>query len=250
MQRFLRGALFPVAFLLFWEFATRAGWLRYDSLSWPTAIARAGWTALLDGSILLSTWETCQSALLGLAIGAAIGILLGAILGLWTPVARMAGPTFDALRAIPSIAWMPVGLLVFGWGIRMEAAVVAYATTWPILIATWAAVRGVEPRLLEVADVLEMNFRERLFKIVLPAAFGRINVGVRIALGVALVVAVTVEIAVNPRGLGYSLVLAQQSLRADLMYAQLLWLALIGFLLNAALKTVDAPRAVEAGSAA
>ena len=96
MQRFLRGALFPVAFLLFWEFATRAGWLRYDSLSWPTAIARAGWTALLDGSILLSTWETCQSALLGLAIGAAIGILLGAILGLWTPIARMAGPTFDA----------------------------------------------------------------------------------------------------------------------------------------------------------
>ena len=247
MRRLLRGALFPVSFLAFWEFCAQSGLLRYDSLSWPSAIAAAFWTALLDGSILLSTWQTCQSALLGLAIATVIGILLGAILGLWTPVARMAGPTFDALRAIPSIAWMPVALLVFGWGIAMESTVVAYACTWPILIATWAAVRGVEPRLLEVADTLEMGFWERLWKIVLPAAFGRINVGLRIALGVALVVSVTVEIAVNPRGLGYALVLAQQSLRADLMYAQILWLALIGFLLNAALKTVDSARASGGG---
>ena len=156
-------------------------------------------------------------------------------------MARMAGPTFDALRAIPAVALMPLALLMFGWGLSLEASVVAYACAWPVLIATWAAVRGVEPRLLEVADVLEMRFGERLCKIVLPAAFARINVGLRIALGVALVVAVTVEIAVNPRGLGYSLVLAQQSLKADLMYAQLLWLALIGYLLNAILKTVDAP---------
>ena len=241
MGRLLRGLLIPFLFLGLWELAAKSGWLVYESLSWPSAILVAGLGALLDGSILLSTWQTCQAALLGLVIGVSIGVMLGAILGLWTPVARMAGPTFDALRAIPAVALMPLCLLMFGWGLSMEATVVAYACTWPVLIATWAAVRGVEPRLLEVADVLEMRFSERLRKIVLPAAFARINVGVRIALGVALVVAVTVEIAVNPRGLGYSLVLAQQSLKADLMYAQLLWLALIGYLLNAILKTVEAP---------
>ena len=241
MGRLLRSLLLPALFLGFWEFAAQSGWLVYDSLSWPSAILVAGLGALMDGSLLLATWQTCQAALLGLFIGASIGVLLGSILGLWGFMARMAGPTFDALRAIPSIALMPLFLLMLGWGLSMEASVVAYACTWPVLIATWAAVRGVEPRLLEVADVLEMRFGERLRKIVLPAAFARINVGLRIALGVALVVAVTVEIAVNPRGLGYSLVLAQQSLKADLMYAQLLWLALIGYLLNAILKTVDAP---------
>ena len=241
MGRLLRGALLPILFLLLWEFAAKSGWLVYDSLSWPSAILRAGLGALMDGSLLLATWQTCQAALLGLFIGSTIGVLLGSILGLWNFMARMAGPTFDALRAIPSIALMPLFLLMLGWGLSMEASVVAYACTWPVLIATWAAVRGVEPRLLEVADVLEMQFGERLRKIVLPAAFARINVGLRIALGVALVVAVTVEIAVNPRGLGYGLVLAQQSLKADLMYAQLLWLALIGYLLNALLKTVDGP---------
>ena len=134
---------------------------------------------------MLSTWQTCQAALLGLAIGAGVGVLLGSILGLWTPMARMAGPTFDALRAIPAVALMPLALLMFGWGLSLEASVVAYACAWPVLIATWAAVRGVEPRLLEVADVLEMRFSERLRKIVLPAAFARINVGLRDALDMA-----------------------------------------------------------------
>jgi NitT/TauT family transport system permease protein len=241
MGPLLRGALIPVLFLSLWQLAAKTGWLVYESLSWPSAIFLAGLGALLDGSILLSTWQTCQAALLGLVIGASVGVLLGSVLGLWSLAACMAGPTFDALRAIPAVALMPLGLLMFGWGLSMEATVVAYACTWPVLIATWSAVRGVEPRLLEVADVLEMRFGERLHRIVLPAAFVRINIGIRIALGVALVVAVTVEIAVNPRGLGYSLVLAQQSLKADLMYAQLLWLALIGYLLNAILKTVETP---------
>ena len=76
-----------------------------------------------------------------------------------------------------------------------------------------AAVRGIEPRLLDVAQALELSFAERMRKIILPAALGRINVGLRVAVGISLVVAVTVEIVVNPRGLGYSLIVAQQSLR-------------------------------------
>ena len=76
MGRLLRGALLPVLFLLFWEFAAKSGWLVYDSLSWPSAILVAGLGALRDGSLLLATWQTCQAALLGLLIGSAIGVLL------------------------------------------------------------------------------------------------------------------------------------------------------------------------------
>jgi ABC-type nitrate/sulfonate/bicarbonate transport system permease component len=106
-------------------------------------------------------------------------------------------------------------------------------------------VKAIEPRLLEVADVLEMTFVERLRKIILPAAFARINVSLRVAAGIALVVAVTVEIVLNPRGLGYSLILAQQSMRVDVMYAQLLWLCVIGYAFNVVLlKIGPAPIAV------
>ncbi|MDB5641990.1 MAG: hypothetical protein JWN07_1307, partial [Hyphomicrobiales bacterium] len=143
MQRILKGALVPVAFLLVWELAALSGALVYESLSQPSAILRAGLGAVLDGSILIATWQTCEGALLGLAIGSVVGILLGSMLGLSSSLAAVTGPTFDALRAIPAVALMPLALLMFGWGVSMEATVVAYACAWPVLIATWAAVRGV-----------------------------------------------------------------------------------------------------------
>ena len=242
MNAAARGALVPVLLLALWEAAARSGVLTYETLSYPSAIAAAGYGALRDGSILLATWQTIETALLGLALGTVVGVALGATLGLSGLAARTAGPTFDALRAVPAVALMPLALLLFGWGLAMETVVIGYACCWPILVATASAVRGVEPRLLEVADALEMSVAARFAKIVLPATLARIGVGVRVALGVALVVAVTIEIVANPRGLGYALVVAQQSLKPDLMFAQILWLALIGFALNAALRTAEGAR--------
>ena len=74
--------------------------------------------------------------------------------------------------------------------------------------------RAIEPRLLDIAAVLELPFWKRMLTIVLPAAFARINVGLRIAAAISLVVAVTVEIVLNPRGLGYHLILARRSSRS------------------------------------
>ena len=142
------------------------------------------------------------------------------------------------LRPIPAVAFMPLALMMFGFGVNLEASIVAYACVWPIMIVTTISVRNIEPRLLDVADVMEMTFAEKLRKIILPAAFARINVGLRVAAGIALVVAVTTEIVLNPRGLGYSLILAQQSLNVALMYAQLAWLCLVGMLLNAVLRAL------------
>jgi NitT/TauT family transport system permease protein len=238
MQRLLRALLVPVLLILFWEVSSRTGFLTLEYLSRPSDILIAGFRALLDGSILLATWQTFEAAFLGLLLAVVVGILTGTILGLSMTAERIAGPTIEALRPIPAVAFIPLSLLLFGFGLSMEGAVVAYACVWPILIATIGAVRGIEPRLLEVARALEMPFAKRLWKIILPAALSRINVGVRIAVGFALVVAVTVEIIVNPRGLGYNLVLAQQSLRVDLMYAQLLWLCIVGYAINTLLRAV------------
>ncbi|MGB9042319.1 MAG: ABC transporter permease subunit, partial [Pseudolabrys sp.] len=79
---------------------------------------------------------------------------------------------------------------------------------------------------------------KRMTKIVLPAAFERINVGLRVSAAISLVVAVTVEIVLNPRGLGYNLILAEQSLQIGLMWAQLVWLCLLGYVLNLVLSHV------------
>lgn len=235
MRRPLRGAAIPVAALVLWEAGSRAGWLPIDTMSRPSDVAVAFARALADGSIPLATWQTIQAALFGFAIAAAIGILVGVILGLSPLLGRIVGPSIEALRPIPSVALAPLTLLLFGFGLRMEAGVVAFACVWPVLLVTVAAVRGIEPRLLEVAQALRLSFAARLRKIILPAALGRILVGLRVSLSISLIVAVTVEIIMNPRGLGYGMIVASQSLKPDLMYAQLLWLGLLGWGLNALL---------------
>jgi NitT/TauT family transport system permease protein len=235
MTRLLRGAVVPLLLLGAWELASRAGVL-IDSLSRPTDIFVALLSSLRDGTILHATVQTAETALIGLAIAALAGILAGTTLGLSPRLEAVTSPTIEALRPIPAVAFMPLALMMFGFGIGLEASIVSYACVWPILIVTVAAVREVEPRLMDLADVMEMTLPERLRKIVLPSALARINIGLRVAAGIALVVAVTVEVVLNPRGLGYSLILAQQALDFGLMYAQLVWLCVVGYALNALLR--------------
>lgn len=237
MKSVLRGALVPGVMLILWELAGRAGVI-LDSLSRPSAIVEALLSGLANGTILLATVQTFEAALLGLAIAAVAGVLVGTMLGLSPLLEGIVGPTFEVLRPIPAVAFMPLALMAFGFGVGLEASIVAYACVWPLLIVTTVAVRNIEPRLLDVADVMEMTFAEKLRKIILPATFARINVGLRVAAGIALVVAVTTEVVLNPRGLGYSLVLAQQSLNFALMYAQLVWLCIVGYALNSALQAL------------
>ena len=232
MRRALRGGLIPVVLVVLWQGLSYASFFPMDTMSRPSVILVAAAKGLADGSILLATWQTIEAALTGFLISAVAGILLGVILGLSRRLERIVGPTVDALRPVPAVALIPLSLLLFGFGLKMEAAVIVFACIWPILIVTIAAVRGVEPRLLEVARVLEMPFWTRLRKIILPAALGRITVGLKLAVGIALVVAVTVEIVLNPRGLGYGMIIAQQTLRSGVMWAELVWLGLLGWALN------------------
>ncbi len=238
MEKF-RGLIIPVLLLALWEIGADTGTLPHDTMSQPSQIVAAGWEALSDGSLLLATWQTFETALLGLGIGAAIGIAIGSLIGLSPALEAIIGPTLDTIRPVPAVALIPLALLIYGFGVRMEVLVIAFACVWPILIVTVSAVRSIEPRLIEVARMLEMPPLKRMQRIVLPAALARIAVGIRVSAGVALVVAVTVEIVLNPQGLGYGMIIAAQSLRPELMWAELLWVGFAGWAFNSLLLTVD-----------
>ena len=205
-----------------------------DALAPPSAALRAFAGAATDGSLWQATAFTLGAAALGLAIGAGLGIALGIALGLWRRAARMGDLSIELLRPVPSVALIPLAMLVFGFGLRMEVAVVAFATFWPLLVLTQAAVAQVEPRLLEVSRVLGLSPWQRSVKIVLPAIVPRLFVALRLGVAVALVVAVTVEIAANPNGMGYAMMIAQQSLDPALMLAWLGWIGVVGYAVNAA----------------
>ncbi|HEX6001069.1 MAG TPA: ABC transporter permease subunit [Hyphomicrobiaceae bacterium] len=232
-QRFgWRGVVVPVGLVAAAEAAVHATGWESTILAAPSVIAAAFWTAVVDGTVREATLATLATALGGLALGAALGLLLGVLLGLMRTVDRLMEFTIEAFRPIPSVALIPLALLIFGFGFRMEIAIVAFAAFWPILILTRAAVAGVEPRLIQVAHALGFGFAARILKIVLPVALPRILVAFRLAAGIALIVAVTVEIAANPLGLGHNMMLAQQTLRPEVMLALLVWLGVVGWGIN------------------
>lgn len=234
MRSYALGAVIPAALLGAWEAVWHLEGLRLESLSRPTDVWRAFLGGMSDGSIPRATVQTLEAALTGFVLACAIGIVLGIVIGLLPRLERVVSPTIDALRPIPSVALIPLSLMIFGFGASMEAVVVAFACVWPVLLITIASVKGMEPRLLEVSQVLELGALERAFKVVIPAALSGIVVGLRLALAIALIVAITVEIVINPRGLGHEMMAAQQALQFDRMYACLLWVGALGWAISEA----------------
>jgi NitT/TauT family transport system permease protein len=229
----LKGLAGPALLIVVAEIAGRMVDLRYsDSLAPPSAIVMAFFEAVGDGSLPVATRDTLMTAFAGLAIGGSIGLLVGIVLGLLPVADRLMEVTIESIRPIPSIAVLPIALIALGFGYRLEITIVAFACLWPLLILTRAAVRGVEPRLMEVSRSLCLTPAARVMKIVVPAALPRIFVAFRLATGIALIVAVTVEIAINPLGLGHGIMTAQQALRPDMMLAYLVWLGIVGYGLN------------------
>ena len=229
----LRAFAVPAVLLAALEWYARTIGVNSDALAPPSAAAQAFVKAVADGSLFTATAFTLQAAALGLGLGALLGVGLGIVLGLSQRAAATGFLAIEFLRPIPSVALIPISMLVFGFGLRMELSVVAFATFWPLLILTQAAVRQVEPRLLEVAAALQLGVWDRTWKIVLPAVLPRLFVALRLGVAIALVVAVTVEIAANPNGMGYALMISQQSLDPALMLAWLFWIGVVGVAINA-----------------
>jgi sulfonate transport system permease protein len=230
-----RTLVVPVGLLVLAETAARATGYQSTSLPWPSEIVAAGFAATLDGSMLRATAQTLLSAAGGLAIGASLGLVFGALMGIFLIFHRVMEVTVECLRPIPSVALIPIVLLIFGLGYAMEITLIAKTSFWPTLLLTIAAARGVKPRMLEVAKLLRMGLIARITKVVIPAALPGIFIGFRLAVGAALVVAVTVEIATNPLGLGYAMMREQEAPCPDLVSAYLIWIGLVGWLINGAL---------------
>ena len=235
-----RGLVLPSLFLVAMEILATTGSIKRDAFAAPSAVLAAALRTLDSGAALGATRDTLVTAGSGLLLGLVIGLLLAIPLGLFRSADYLMKVPIEAIRPVPMVALIPLSLLIFGFGYRMEIAVVTLAALWPIFLMTRSAIGAIEPQLLEVSQALGLGLFARVTKVVLPAVLPRIFVAFRIALGIALVVAVTVEITANPLGLGYAITVAQQSLQPDLMFALLLWIGLLGWSLNALLLRAEA----------
>ncbi|UPJ71863.1 ABC transporter permease subunit [Bradyrhizobium sp. 187] len=239
MSNLARGLLVPAVLLGAAEGAAQLSGMRSDAVAPPSAVIAAFRDLFTDRTIVIATLDTLTTTFAGLGLGGGFGLVLGLVFGLVRPLDRVTSPAIEIVRPIPSIALIPIAIIAFGFGYSMEVYIVAFACLWPILILTRTAISEIDPRLIEVSRVLRLTLIQKVTKIVIPAVLPRIVVSIRLAAGVALVVAVTVEIAANPLGLGNAIMVAQQSLRPAVMLAYLVWIGIVGFMLSAGLTLVQ-----------
>jgi ABC-type nitrate/sulfonate/bicarbonate transport system permease component len=168
----------------------------------------------------------------GYLLASTIAVTLGVVLGYFRLVHSLLETLIEFLRPMPSVAIVPVAILLLGIGDSMIVAVTVYASTWPILINTIDGVRHIERTLIDTARTFGLARRRILWQIVLPAASPYIVTGLRVSLSIALILVTTAEMIAGSKGLGFFILDQERSLQSSNMYAGIILVAVLGYLLN------------------
>lgn len=174
----------------------------------------------------------------GWGLGCILGILLGVAIGRSRVFGDFLEPIIHFARAIPPPALLPIFFILIGIGDDMKISLIAFAVLWPVLLNTIDGVRSVETLHIDTARVFEFGRRKVFFGIVLPSASPKIFAGLRVSLAVALIVMVISEMS-STSGIGYNVVIAQRSFRMLDMWAGILVLGILGYVLTTILALVE-----------
>lgn len=237
LGRPLLGVVVFVAALAVWEIWARAE----TSFLVPPAseIAETAWEVWPTADFLEEVGASLWRLAAGLLVGGGIGVAVGLLMGSSRFVRRTLDPAVELARATPAISLVPALIIVLGFGDAMLIAVIAHGTCFPILIGTLDGVRAVSPEARDTASMLQVRPAERVLRIYAPAALPSIMAGIRVALAVGLVMVVISEFFGDGGGLGYYINDQRGQFNVHEMYAGVLFLGLLGYVLNQAFLLVE-----------
>lgn len=230
------GLVVIVALVGVWQLVVGLHVIDYSSLPAPSDIWHGfRYLAGADGRLWEAVGHTIKTVLVAWAIGAGIGAACGLLMALNGAVAGWSTATVDLLRSMPVVAFIPIAILLWGTGSNTEVILGAYAAVWPMLINTMGGVRGVTPRLRDVARIMNLSRPAELVKMVLPATGGAMLVGARLSLATTLIICVVSEMLGLQSGIGNQLVLEQGAMQPERMWVYVLVIGLLGIIVNAGL---------------
>jgi ABC-type nitrate/sulfonate/bicarbonate transport system permease component len=175
----------------------------------------------------------------GFAIAIAVSVTLGVLIGTYKGLRDLLEPVLEFFRAIPPPVLVPIFILIFGIDDTMKIIVIAFGCMWPILLNTAEGVRALDSVLSDTARTYGISGSARLRHLVLPAASPQIFAGLRQGLSVAIILMVISELFAASNGLGFAIVQAQRSFAISEMWAGMLILGLLGFLLSILFRLVE-----------
>jgi len=204
------GLLLPVAAALAWEFIVRSGWSS-GRLAPPPSIIFATFAELArSGELQRNTLVTLARVMAGFGIGVAVATVFGAATGYWAPLRRLLDPTLQALRAIPSIAWIPLFILWLGIFEASKITLIALGVFFPVYLGVMGAIQSVDRKLVEVGRAFRLSDFGMVRRILLPAVLPAYVIAVRSGLGLGWMFVVAAELMGASEGLGYLLIDGQQ----------------------------------------
>jgi len=217
-----------IGFLFLWEVLSRAGLISNLFFPPPSTIIQTLFQMIGEGEIWIHLLATLQRLVLGVLLGGLSGLLLGLAMGWSSRLRTVVDPIIAAIHPIPKLAIFPLIMILFGIGEASKVVAIAIACFFPMLINSMAGVRSLNPVYFEVSRNYGANKWKTFTRIVFPGSLPMILTGARLAVNMAMVIAIAVELLAAQEGLGVIIWFSWQTMRIEDLYASLIVIAALG----------------------
>lgn len=235
----LVGMVLPVLLLLLWQWASTNGMFSASQLPTPSSVVEALLELIERGTFWGHVAISVQRVLLGFLIGASAGIVIGSLVGLSKGVSRFLSPTIQALRAVPSLAWVPLLVLWMGIYEGPKVTLVAIGAFFPVFTTVASGFMHADRRLIEVGRAYGLKGPRLVTGVLLPAASPTIFAGLRLGLAQSWLFVVAAELIASSKGLGFLLIDSQNTSRTDILLLSIICLAILGKTTDFILATLE-----------
>jgi ABC-type nitrate/sulfonate/bicarbonate transport system permease component len=218
-----------VTFLVAWELTVRLQIVSSFVLAAPSKIVENAIRLLANGELLIHINASMSRMLTGFALALVSGVIIGGLMGWFRWLDDLFDPLIELVRPVSPLAILPLAILWLGIGQASKVFVIWYGCVFPILLNTYAAVRGVPRSTVEAARTLGAQTDEMLRFVVFNHSIPLILTGARISFAVGMIVIIASEMVAADAGLGYMILTAQQTFRTTDLYVGIVTIALIGF---------------------
>lgn len=239
LQAILIGSFIPILLILSWEVCSRMGIFPAYQLPAPTTILGTIKGLVDNGSLWGHIGITTYRVFAGFLIGTVVAVILGSLVGFYQTAEQLLDPMIQAFRSIPSLAWVPLFILWMGIGEPSKVTMISLGVFFPVYLNIVSGIIGVDRKLIEVGQVYGLNSFQLVTRIILPASLPSFLIGLRSGLGLGWMFVVAAELMGASKGLGYLLVLGQNTLSPETILASIILFAFIGKLSDGLLKRIE-----------
>ena len=231
--------ILPVLLLIWWQAAANSGSINTRLIPSPLMVIENFKEIILNGRLWKNLSVSFSRVVVGFLIGAALGLIFGFVMGLFKNVNLLLTLFVSVLRPIPTIALIPVFILILGIGESSKYAIIAIGSFWSVLLNTINGVDSVDSKLLEVGYAYRISKKDQIFRIVLPSALPSILTGLRLGVGSAWISVIGAEMLAASRGIGYMITYARDNSQVSTMYAGVLTIGIVGLIIDRVLISIQ-----------